>query len=172
MNKYGAKTVYFSHNLNRQLLPDEVTVYTNRFIQPPEIAKFGKVLKLDSKLEFQVFQILNSSYLVSDIIPHYPIDILLPNQSRCYPNGKKWKVDFLAKGHHKEVLMVVEAKGVVTRDFPWTLINLEREKPELFQKLWLVFNRIPSNNLIKNLRKTVDNYPKIVTLSQFKSLIT
>ncbi len=173
MNKYGAKPVYFSYKLNRQLVPREIEIYKNNCIQSPELAKLGNIIRFDSQLEFIVFQILSSSPLISGVISHHPIEILPSNKFRCYPNGKKWKVDFLAKGHHKEVLMIVETKGLINKDFPWILLALEKEQPELFKKLWLVFDHhIPSNNLIKNLQNTVDAYPKIVTVPQLRELIT
>lgn len=158
-NKYKASQVYFSISLERELTDYEA--------QESIYRDFGKVLKFDSRFEYQVFKVLHQSSLAYEIIPHCSIALLPP--CKTYPKGKSWKVDFLVKGQHKEPLFLVEAKGLVNREFPWILAALELTNPVLFQKLWLVFNRIPSNQVIKVLRK--HDFPKIVTLSEFKRTI-
>lgn len=158
-NKYRATKVYYSSLLKREL--------TNYEYQQSSYRSFGKIIKFDSRFEYQVFQTLQQSYLAKEIIPHCPIALLPP--CKVFPKGKTWKVDFLVKGHNDSTLLLVEAKGIVNREFPWILALLELNNLDLFQRLWLVFNRIPSNNVIKILRR--HDYPKIVTLSQFRKTI-
>ena len=167
-SKYRAKPVYFSHCLGRQLSVDEVKTHENRHIFLADSAKLGAVIRFDSQLEFRVFQVLNNSSLVSSIIPHHQVKLIPKNTSHVFPNGKTWKVDFLVKGHHKEPLCLVEAKGMIQRDFPFILNLLEQNRPELFSKLWIVFNdKVPASKLlVKNLRK--NRIPKLVTLREFQ----
>ncbi|MDJ0650292.1 MAG: hypothetical protein QNJ60_16485 [Xenococcaceae cyanobacterium MO_188.B19] len=168
-NKYKAHPVYFSHSLGRSLSIDEVEIYESRHILLSDSAKLGTVIKFDSQLEFKVFQVLNSSSLVSSIIPHHQVKLIPKNTSHVFPGGKTWKVDFLVKGQHKEPLFLVEAKGIIQRDFPFILNLLEQNRPELFNKLWIVFNdKVPTSKLVvKNLRK--NRTPKLVTLREFKN---
>ena len=166
-NKYKAKPVYFSHRLARQLSVDEIRMHQNRHIFLAESAKLGSIIRFDSQLEFKVFQVLNGSSMVSNIISHHQVQIIPKKKSSVFPSGKTWKVDFLVKGHHKEPLCLVEAKGIIQRDFPFILNLLELNKPELFNRLWIVFNdRVPTSKLlVKNLRKV--NFPRLVTLKEF-----
>ncbi len=166
--KYKAQPVYFSHTLGRQLSINEIRIYQNRHIFLSDSAKFGTVIRLDSQLEFKVFQVLNSSSLVSSIIPHHQVKLIPKNTSHVFPSGKIWKVDFLVKGQHKELLFLVEAKGMITNDFPFILNLLEQNRPELFHKLWIVFNdKVPTSKLVvRNLRK--NKTPRLVTLREFR----
>ena len=166
-SKYKAKPVYFSHRLGRQLSFTEIQFCSNKLIQPLQKAKYGTVIRFDSQLEYKVYRALLSSPSVSTIIPHHQIELIPTNNSRIFPNGKTWKIDFLAKGQHKEPLFLVEAKGMIQRDFPFILNLLEQNRPELFNKLWIVFDRVPTSKLlVKNLRK--NKVPRIVTLREFE----
>lgn len=167
-NKYFANPIYFSYALGRPLSKDEIGIHQNRHILLSQSAKLGTVIRFDSQLEFKVFQVLNNSPITSVIIPHHEVLIIPKKSSYVFPSGKTWKVDFLVKGHHKETLCLVEAKGIINRDFPFILNLLEQNRPELFNKLWIVFDsKIPvSKLLVKNLRKSKD-CPKLLTLKQF-----
>ena len=110
-NKYKAIKVYYSSLLNREL--------TNYEYEQSSYRNFGKIIKFDSRFEYQVYQTLQQSYLAKEIIPHCPITLLPP--CKVFPKGKSWKVDFLVKGQHKEPLFLIEAKGIVNREFPWIL---------------------------------------------------
>ncbi len=163
-NKYRAKAVFYSHSLYRALTEHEIKIYQTCVNNP-----YGVITKFDSKLEFKVFQVLQNCPLVSDIIPHHQIRLIPKNSSSIFPNGKTWKVDFLVQGKQDKPLFLVEAKGIISRDFPFLLNLLEQNQPELFNKLWLVFNdKIPTSKLlVKNLRKSKSSL-KLVTLKEFQ----
>lgn len=167
-NKYNAKPVYFSHRLGRQLSIDEVESYSFKLTQLRKSNKFGTVIRFDSKLEFKVYQALFSNPSVSTVIPHCEIELIPKNSSRVFPNGKTWKVDFLVKGQHKEPLFLIEAKGIIQRDFAFILNLLEQNQPQLFNKLWLVFSdKVPTSKLlVRNLKK--NKFPRLVTLREFE----
>lgn len=115
------------------------------------------ILHFASKHEFSVYLELLKVFPSSQIIPQCPIQILPP--SKCYPNGKKWKVDFAIKKPSPElgVIALVEAKGIVTREFLFSICCFEQSQhSELFDRLWLVFptDNFPRNQLIKNLQKS------------------
>ncbi len=170
-SKYKAAPVYFCSRQNRQLTPNEIKIYK----ASGNKSDFTDVIRFESQHEYKVYLVLRNSYLFSEISPQYQVEILPPKDSACFPTGKRWQVDFLAKGQHKEPLMLVEAKGLITRDFPLILAMFENFNQELFSKLWLVFDRIPKHNqLVKNLlhRQNKPNIPRIVTLSQFQRLFT
>ena len=171
ITKYKAKLVYYSPSKNRQLTKNEIQAYKSYGIN----SGFADAIKFDSYHEYKVYLSLRNSYIISEVIPHPKIEILSKKDKlACFPTGKRWAVDFIARGHHKETLMLVEAKGVITQEFPFILAMLEKYHRELFGKLWLVFpNRIPKCYLIQNLlrRQNQPNMPRIVTLKQFQGLI-
>ncbi len=166
-NKYQAKPVFYCHDLQRELSVEEIYTYKKGYY----LDRNWKVTKFDSQLEFKVFQILESSYLVKSLEVHPPIQLIPPKTCKCYPNGKNWKVDFIAKNNGGLPSMIVEAKGRVTKEFPLILAMFERSNPKMFEKLWLVFDKIPSNNhLVKHLSKL--DVPRVVTVRQLQNLIT
>ncbi len=170
-SKYKSSVVHYSPSKGRELSANEIENYKSF----GNISGFTDVIRFDSYHEYQVYQSLKNSQLGSAIIPHYSIPILPPKKSIIFPRGKNWRVDFLVKGYHQEPLLLVEAKGFITREFTLILAMLEKYNPNLFGKLWLIFpdNRIPKKNLITNLRKKQNQpgTPKILTLSQFQELI-
>lgn len=114
-------------------------------------------------------------YGTSRINTQVPIAILPPGN--CFPNGKKWKVDFTVQHKHKreKTLFLVEAKGVFTREFAYTLGCLEAYAPSLFKDLKLIFPRlIPrKNKVVRNLYDSdwTDNLMTVKQLKQTKSFL-
>ena len=111
ITKYKAQIVYYSPSKDRQLTKNEILAYKSYGIN----SDFADAIKFDSYHEYKVYLTLRNSYIISEVIPHFPIEILSKKDKlACFPTGKRWAVDFIARGHHKETLMLVEAKGVIT----------------------------------------------------------
>lgn len=162
--KYYSETVWFSPIRNRQLTINEVKIYRSL----GKKSEFADTIRFPSRHEYRVYSVLRNSHLFSEIIPQYKVEIIPPKQLLCFPNGKNWKVDFCVRYQDKP-LMLVEAKGIVTKEFPAILAMLEHYNRELFERLWLVFaNKIPQTHLIKNLQKH-KRAPRICTFRQFQA---
>ena len=170
-SKFNAKGVHFSPVLDRPLLANEILEYQQRGHE----SDFPDTIFFASKHEYQVYLALCNSRLVSRVIPQYPVEIFPPKQYLSFPNGKRWKVDFLALGHQNKPLFIVEAKGFITLDFPYILAMLEAHNKKMFERLFIVFSgKVPSKHILNNLIKTNKHtyrVPEISTLSQFKKSI-
>ena len=162
MTKYRAKPLYYCHQ-------------AQKFIEPKQVKQLNKseqksLTYFASRHEFDVYKVLFETGLRSKIELQPKVEIIPPKVTTCYPSGKYWKADFMARIDSKPV-MLVEAKGVVTKDFMLTLSLLELNNQELFNKLWLIFpNSIPQNLLIKRLQQTTMK-EKVLTLKQFRKKI-
>lgn len=165
MSKYHAKYVHWN-SVTRTVLDSNLA---NRLRSGKQRRLPEYVKRFDSQHEFRVYLELIRIYGENRVKKQTLINILPPGL--CYPKGKGWKVDFAITDpvfdhrHH----CFIEAKGVVTREFIYTLACLEAYKPQVFNNLYLVFpHRIPTNNrTINGLKKTYWN-EQLLTLKDLK----
>ena len=163
--KYGSRPVYW--DLTKRCVVDRSKLEIYR--KGGKLKLPNEVVKFDSTHEFKVYLELIRIYGLERINLHYPIETIPKGQ--CYPNGKTWKVDFAIK--HKdyvdEIVCYVEAKGLLTTEFTYTLATLEQTNYKAFRTLFVVFpSKIPKQNkIVKNL---LDSFcsSNILTLSQLK----
>lgn len=167
MNKYNAKHVFWN-TVNQCVTPVELA-NSLRSGKQKRLPKY--ITRFDSQHEFRVYLELIRMYGVERIDTQVPVEIIPP--SNCFPSGKKWKVDFGIKdeGFLGIYDHYVEAKGLITREFVYTLGCLEQIDPYAFFDTYLVFtDKIPlKNKIVKNLwkSKAVNN---LMTLKQLKTI--
>ena len=152
MNKFKAKYVYWDSKNQRVI--DCYEADKLRFGKQDTLPKH--IRRFDSRHEFKVYLELIRIYGIRRIKTQVHIN-LLP-RGLCFPRGKTWKVDFAIVEHYDQSVYCkyVEAKGMITREFVYTLACLEAYKPIIFNNLSLVFTRnIPKDNsVIRALSKT------------------
>lgn len=128
------------------------------------------IRRFDSQHEFKVYLELVRIYGTKHVRNQVSVSLLPPGD--CFPRGKNWRVDFAITDAivDTDVDFYVEAKGIITREFTYTLACLEQHKPEIFNNLYLIFpNAIPTENaVIRNLCKT-EFKNRILTLKQLKN---
>ena len=164
-HKYRAKPIYYDLLKNEQLTRNEVDFYKDNYpsYYRDEIAFFA------STFEFNVYQALLSKFSKSWIKLQHPVEII--GKGICYPKGKIWLADFAIVNPSSNFLIaIVEAKGVLTKDFVLTLASLESMQPQLFQKVHLVFSDVipTQNQVIKRLFRS-SHRDKILTLSELQA---
>jgi hypothetical protein len=160
MNKYKSHPLYFHPSTQQVICTEEAKGLDKSnliyFASRHEFATYKALLPLTEKYRLEI---------------HPTVRIISPNTVTTYPKGKVWKVDFrLSDGLFTK--MLIEAKGTITRDFPFTLTLLELNNKELLDKLWLVFpSQVPTNNqTIKNLLRSPMRH-RILTLSELKKQV-
>jgi hypothetical protein len=149
--KYKAKHVYWDLE-NRTV---KSTFELERYRQKNKLALPEHIVRFDSQHEFRVYLELCRIYGTERVVRQHRIRIVPP--CYCYPNGKFWRVDFAIKytASIDGYQLYCEAKGLVTREFEYTLTLLEQNRPLDFVLLHLVFpDTIPKQNkLISTLAK-------------------
>lgn len=166
MAKYGAKYVFWNR--------DTQTVISSEYANKLRRGKQNKlpeyIRRFDSQHEFKVYLELARIYGYQRVRTQVAISILPPGI--CFPRGKSWRIDFAVTefGDDYEYCVYVEAKGLITREFAYTLACLEAHKPLIFNNLVLVFPKaIPTeNSIIKNLSKSYLSN-RLITLKQLKN---
>lgn len=159
MTKYRAKPLYYCHQTCAVIKPDRVKKLS--------VSAKKSLTYFASSHEFNVYRVLLESGLYSQIELQPQIEVIPPGITTCYPKGKYWKADFMTCVNSKPT-MLVEAKGMLTKDFLLTLALLELNNLELFNKLWIIFPTvIPANLIIKRLQKTAMK-ERILTLGGFQ----
>ena len=163
--KYGAKYVFWN-TINECVISAESAegLRSGKQRQLPK-----HIRRFDSQHEFKVYLELVRMYGKHRVKSQVHLTILPPGN--CFPRGKTWKVDFALSEPDGsfDICRYVEAKGMITREFCYTLACLEVHKPIVFNNLLLVFpNTIPiENTLIRNLRKT-SSKERLLTLDTLK----
>lgn len=152
MHKYHSKYVFWDKLNQRVINAHEADKLRSgkQDTLPKHIRRF------DSLHEFKVYLELIRIYGIQRIKTQVHVNIL--PRGLCFPRGKTWKVDFAITESDDShfAYKYVEAKGLITREFIYTLACLETYKPNIFHNLHLVFVRsIPiENNMIKSLTKS------------------
>jgi hypothetical protein len=164
-NKYKAKSVYYLPGEHRVIFASEVNktdIATKKYYFFPSLHELNVYLALLPLLE-KGYTIKNQS----------PIELIKPNELITYPNGRYWVADFVLSGNSgMSYQMVIEAKGVMTKDFVLLLALLEQNNKQAFDNLWLVFSSIPKQNrVIQGLLKTPMK-DRIHTLTTFKRWVS
>jgi hypothetical protein len=148
-NKYKATSVWYD-SVTQEIV-SSLDIYEARKRKDSHFLQ--RCLNFDSYHEYQVFlnlrRLFNSSNY--DIHCHSPFLIIKP--AIVFPRGKTWKIDFVVTTKDQQVVALVEAKGVITKDFPLILACLEINQPKLFNELFLVFNN--SGKTTKKWLKTL-----------------
>lgn len=108
---------------------------------------------------------------------YFPADLIRVQQPiTLVPNGfsasgvKSWRVDFVITNERGRITALVEAKGVITEAFPYVLALLEQNSPALFQKLYLVFRRVPKGNKTLIALQKAGLGDRILILSELEKL--
>ncbi len=129
------------------------------------------IWRFDSQHEFKVYLELVRIFGADRVIPQFSVEII--PSGKCYPKGKKWKVDFaIAKTepcYYPD--FYVEAKGAFLPEFATTLGVFETLYPKELQKLFIIFNGKPptKNRVIKSLLKT-DFKDHLLSLKELEQL--
>lgn len=165
--KYSAKPVFY--NLKSQtVLTSE---YAERYRENGRIKLSRDIHKFDSTHEFKVYLHLARIYGARRIVLQHPIQVV--PKGLCYPNGKNWRVDFAINNYpnlHK-IDYFVEAKGMFTTEFAYTLALLEQNDPESFSKLRIVFGKsLPTKNRIITALLKTGYRPNLLILSELRQL--
>lgn len=127
MSKYKASPLYYSPQTHQVLSAKEAKGLNT-----------GNLFYFASKHEFSVYQTLLPLTYKYSLRLQSPIELVKPNLLSTYPNGRMWIADFELRDEDS-TLMVIEAKGVLTKDFSLVLALLELNNQEFFNNLWLVF---------------------------------
>ncbi|MGL5940808.1 MAG: hypothetical protein ACRC2S_10520 [Waterburya sp.] len=165
--KYKSKVVFWDRNKQAVICKATADKYRpgNKDRLPEHIFRF------DSTHEFHVYLELVRMYGDTRIVRQYPLEIF--PRSFCYPNGKKWKIDFAIMNSAVSDYPVryVEAKGLLLNEFRCTLGAFEQNDFNNFLRLCLVFPKaIPvETNLIKALFYS-DRQDMLLTLPELKHL--
>jgi hypothetical protein len=165
--KYQSKVVFWDRNKQGVICKTTADKYRleNKDKLPEHIFRF------DSTHEFYVYLELVRMYGDTRVVRQYPLEIF--PKSFCYPNGKKWKVDFVIMNSASpdQPIRYVEAKGMLLNEFRCTLAAFEQNDLAKFKRLCLVFPRaIPvESNLIRALFYS-DCQERLFTLSELKHL--
>lgn len=163
--KYSAKQVYYCLQTRTVLNSRDVELYrvNGRLKLPSHINRF------DSQHEFKVYLELVRIYGVRRILFQVPVRIVPP--SLCYPDGKSWRVDFAITKYPdiQTNMFLIEAKGLITSEFAYTLTLLEQNNSESFDKLRIIFStKIPYRNQIINALAKTDYAKNLFTLKNLK----
>ena len=165
--KYAAKHVYWDTNKQIVLNVHDVEVYRckGRLKLPLHYCRF------DSQHEFKVYLELVRMY-GEHRVKKQVSERILPS-GRCYPNGKRWKIDFAVvnRSNPKVIDHYVEAKGVFLPSFGDTLAAFETNNPYRFKHLYLVFPReIPTHRQVVESLLDSDFCDRLLTLKDLKQL--
>lgn len=163
MTKYRAKPLYYCQQ-TKQIIESKQAKQLSK-LEQKSLTYFA------SRHEFNVYRCLLEAGFCSEIQLQPKIEIIPPNTISCYPKGKYWKADFMTIVNSQPA-MLVEAKGVITKDFLLILALLELNNQELFSRLWIIFPTVIPNNLpIKRLLKTAMK-ERILTLKNFREKLS
>lgn len=166
MTKYGAKYVFWNNNSRTVISSEDANkLRSGKQNKLPEYIR-----RFDSRHEFKVYLELVRIYGYRRVRTQVSTSIL--PKGICFPRGKNWRIDFAITEFNSdyEYCVYVEAKGLITREFVYTLACLEAYKPSIFNNLALVFpNAIPvENSVIKNLNKSYLS-DRLLTLKHLKN---
>ena len=166
-SKYLAKYVYWDTKKRVVMNVHDIEIYrcNKKLRLPKHIARF------DSQHEFKVYLELVRMYGEYSVERQVAVEIIPP--CKCYPTGKRWKVDFtvLSPTDYGDEVLYVEAKGFLIPAFADTLAMFEIETPYYLDDFYLVFpQQIPTDKqVIKNLQKSGLN-ENLLTLNTLKEL--
>lgn len=150
--KYKAKCVYW--DITRKVVISDVEAKAIRDTNKDFYNK--RVVRFDSIHEFKVYLELCRIYGYPNVVRQHQIEIIPP--SVCYPNGKKWRVDFAVSVNRSsaEYDWYIEAKGVFLPEFASVLTTLEQYDFDKFERVKIVFaKKIPIEHRVLNaLSKT------------------
>ena len=164
-NKYKSQVVYWNEKDLRIVSSNHVNDYRKkgRLYLPEHISRF------DSTLEFNVYLELCRMYSAARVYRQYPITVVPP--SYCYPDGRKWRVDFAIRNtfHPQKINLLVEAKGLWLPEFSSVLAFLEQTNIKAFNRLRIVLGKSCSrgNKVAKALAKS-DCKHQMLTFDQLK----
>lgn len=165
--KNTAKPVFY--NLKSQtVLTFE---YVERYRENGKLKLPKDIHKFDSTHEFKVYLHLIRMYGVRRVMLQHRIPVV--PKGLCYPGGKNWRVDFAINNYPNlhRIDYIVEAKGIFTTEFAYTLALLEQNDPESFSKLRVVFCKtLPTKNRIITALLKTDYRENLLTLSELKQL--
>jgi hypothetical protein len=165
--KYQSKVVFWDRN--KQAVICKVTADKYRLENKDKLPDY--IFRFDSTHEFCVYLELVRMYGDVRVVRQHPLEIF--PKSFCYPNGKKWKVDFaiINNAVPDYPIRYVEAKGMLLNEFRCTLGAFEQNDLDRFKRLRLVFPKaIPvETNLIKALFYS-DRQSMLLTLPELKHL--
>lgn len=163
--KYKAKYVFWDLE-NRTV---KSTSDIERYRQKDKLTLPEHIIRFDSQHEFKVYLELCRMYGTERVLRQYKLRVVPPCCS--YPNGKFWRVDFAIKEppRSENLMWYVEAKGMVTTEFEYTLALMESNRAMDFCDLVVVFpSKVPTQNrLIKNLLNS-DFQTNLLTLHDLK----
>ena len=115
LSKYKSRKVYFDIRTQQLLTSNDARGIKKELT--------SDLICFDSKHEYEVFKTLVGRNDYSLYLQH-SLQLIPSDTSDCYPNGKKWRVDFLIQ-NNSQTIAIVEAKGFITKDFPYILTLLE-----------------------------------------------
>lgn len=150
-SKYYSRRVYYNILNQTHVGAEEARkLYRDKkgkYSLPDEIIAF------DSKFEFKMYQLLINTWGTKHVAYQYEVELLPP--TLCHPLGKDWRVDFVISQPQQGVIAFIETKGFINDWFLTTLATLEVTNPEVFHRLYLVFDtKVPTkHHVIKNLLK-------------------
>ncbi len=145
-SKFSAKSLYY-HPQSQQFYSKIETKQLNSLAR-------RELIFFPSTHEFKVYRALLSLADKFFLEVHPKVQIIPPKVLKTFPQGKKWTVDFLLRDKDdRTITALIEAKGIISKDFPLILALLELHNKELFDKTWLIFpSKIPTQcQVIKNL---------------------
>lgn len=152
--------------------PQSQQVYSKIETEQLSSSDKEKLIFFPSIHEFKVYRVLLSLTDKFLLEVHPSIEIIPPKVLETYPLGKRWTADFLLRDKaNKSAVAIIEAKGAITREFPYILALLELHNKELFEKTWLIFPlKIPTHNqVIKRLMEK--RFHRVETLTSFTKRI-
>lgn len=113
----------------------------------------------DSKWELEVYRFLRRYIPASHILLHQ--EIIIKPKTKNY-KAKYWRCDFVVMGHKNNELMLIEAKGIATREFKRQLQLIDCNFPHLIPKITIVqqqsqridecFRSVTPKEMIKDLK--------------------
>ena len=163
--KYGSKPVVWDLTRECVVSSNNLEIYR----KGGKLKLLNGLVKFDSTHEFKVYLELIRIYGAKRVDLHYPIEAIPKGQ--CYPNGKTWKVDFAIRRNslYPKHICYVEAKGIFTTEFTYTLAFLEQTNYTAFKNLFVVFpSKMPERNrVVKNLLRSSCS-SNLLTLNQLK----
>lgn len=165
--KYKAKAVYWDSRNRTVVNP----VLVERYRIEGKLRLPNHIWRFDSTHEFKVYLELVRMYGERRIERQVSIGII--PKCTCYPNGKKWRVDFvITKSRvNKQIYCLVEAKGAFLPEFASVLVNLEKEDIEKFKRTFIVFpGKIPNKNLVVKALLRSFFSKNLITLKDLRAL--
>jgi hypothetical protein len=162
MSKYKANPLYF-HSQTSQV----ITAKDAKGLDKSNLQYFA------SQHEFNVYQTLLpfKERHGFELKTQSPVELIKPKLLTSYPKGKTWLADFELKDKDS-TLMLVEAKGVLLKEFLLILALLELTNQEFFDKLWLIFPRqLPQNNEVINRLLKTPMKERLLTMKEFERYI-